>query len=142
MALPTLEKTYDFQVNRTYSDVADVANQKQVFETKDAITSLASGTWVVKASSDGTIADTNDNWGAYTDLNYATTGSAHSWIILQNTASNIELCFDCNTTFTTSENTRMIVAPTGGFSTVGLVTTDIPTPPADAFGWCPGATRG
>jgi hypothetical protein len=82
--------------------------------------------WVVAASSNGTVADTNDNWNSTSDLVWGT--GAHSWIILRQTGingQNIEICIDLNTSQTFYGN--IITSNGNGFNVSSPVTTARPT---------------
>lgn len=63
--------------------------QAYLWELKDAIVNPAlGGVWTVLASSDGTTADTNDNWANPSDVVHgATSGSARAWILLESPSS-------------------------------------------------------
>ena len=130
MALPTLEKTWQFNVNQAYGGIGvDADNQDLLFKIKQSLIGFGSGDWTVVSSSDGTTADLTDNWTAYTDLVFNT--GAHAWIVLANSSTGAELCIDCNVAFSSSQNASIRFSPGGGYATTGLVTTSRPTPPAD-----------
>lgn len=82
--------------------------------------------WTVVASSNGTVADTSDNWNTNADMVFTTPGTAHSWIVLRQTGisgQNYEVCLDCKST-----NQYLISAyiSYAGFNVSSLVTTRRP----------------
>jgi hypothetical protein len=94
MTAITFDKTWAVDEYLT-SDVGVVAeNVKEVLYHIKRMMCLHG--WTVVASSNGTTADTNDNWNSRTDIVGATAGTAHSWIVLQNTAiaATFQVCFD------------------------------------------------
>lgn len=89
--------------------------------------------WTVVASSNGTVANTSDNWTKNSDLVYAAAGSNHSWIVLQQSALGYQLCIDLNNVNT--YRISMCMSFSSGFSTSSLSTTNRPTAADESPGW-------
>lgn len=142
-ALPALTKTYSTRANVPFPDVTTTerVRQSQIFLLKAALMDqLATGTmngsrnansvWTCDHSCDGTTAGTPadgvDRWGGtFTPANIvrASTGGAHSWIVLRNVTSGLYLCIDCNDP---NANLRIAVSKTsfsGGTTTAGPTAT-------------------
>lgn len=87
----------------------------------------ANSVWtVVKSCNSSAIATGTNNWLALTDLVWNTPGSAHSWIILQNTTLGYQLLIDLN--YAAGTNLRIsackiAAAYTGGTTTTGPTST-------------------
>jgi hypothetical protein len=115
MTAITFDKTWAVDEYLT-SDVGSAAdNAKEVLYHIKRIMCLHG--WTVVASSNGTTADTNDNWNSRTDIVGATAGTAHSWIVLQNTAiaATFQVCFDMASA--TIGNMTCAVSYSAGFTT-------------------------
>jgi hypothetical protein len=150
MALPTLVKDYEVNANNTIAadNTIDAGTNSHrdrrnlMLAIHDAL--IAAGTsdvgptpggpitaWTVTQSSDGTTADTNDNWNsAITDLIWNTSGNAHSWCVFQQTglATNFQVCIDLLQTSNGNDGSEITVEISpGGFNTDGTTTTR-PTP--------------
>lgn len=83
--------------------------------------------WVVVASSNGTTTGTSDLWAADSDLVWAVSGTAHSWVVLRQTGingNNIEVLLDLN-----HSNSYVMtqVVSWSGFTLTGLSTLNRPT---------------
>jgi hypothetical protein len=93
--LPTLAKTWTFDTNNVVNTGAILTNvQTATLGIKNAF--KAAG-WTVKGSSNGTVAamDGVDRWSVITDLVFGQSGSATSWIVLENAAlaaGHFQLC--------------------------------------------------
>lgn len=89
MALPTLSKTWQHNLNNrvTASGTVLTDNRAALRGIKNAMIGFATQPWTVAGSSNGTTAgmDATDRWSANTDLVWANAGTAHSWIVLQQT---------------------------------------------------------
>lgn len=95
--MPTFTKTWEYVVNQVVSAGSSIAdrNQRLMLTMKQAMVDALdtrsqanaaiamSVPCVVVASSNGTVANTSDNWNAQADINWANAGSAHSWIHLR-----------------------------------------------------------
>lgn len=122
MALPTLELTWQYNVNLTCSaGVNGPYTYKQIwYNIKDAMTTFASNPWTVVSSSDGSVADTNDNWTSTGSLNWGN-GGTRSWIVLKQTgvSSNFQVCFELDATGYGGESTgrsRVVISNADGFT--------------------------
>jgi len=127
MTVPVLEKNWQHVVNVACggqsTDERDAADY--CINVKDALVGFPSGQWSVVASSDGTTADLTDRWTDPTTLLWNTDGSPHAWIVLANSATGMEICFDFNTT--TAGTAELLVSPSDGFDVSSPVTTNRPT---------------
>lgn len=105
MAVPILEGgPYIFNVNNSgYETNITTKRKKVLLGIKNCIVSLGgAGTiWQVVASSDASsvknVGDASpDLWVDYTDVNYAASGSPHSWVVLENQTTGYQLSIDYN----------------------------------------------
>lgn len=127
MALPTLVKTWQFDVNNQVladatqeGDNNNAPDDKRtlLFEIKEFLTNAASGAWTVVASAGGNgtgfvagtpVADATDNWLAFDDLRWNAPKTANrSWIVLRQTdffgsGQHLEVCIDCVHTSTAQD---------------------------------------
>jgi hypothetical protein len=107
MASPTLQKTWEFDVNNNFigSDQYDL-RQKLLLGIKNALIDGVTFTvpWTVRYSCDSTTAgsagDGVDHWSASTDVVWEPSGSVHSWIVLRQTdyfgsGNHLEMLIDC-----------------------------------------------
>lgn len=90
-------------------------------------TRAANSVWTVVGSSDGSTAgmDGTDRWTTTftaSKIVRASTGSAHSWIVLQNSTSGYQMCIDMNST-SSGGNCNIIFARSSGGFTGGNTTT-------------------
>lgn len=95
--MPTFTKTWEYVVNQVVSAGSSITdrNQRLMLTMKQAMVDALdtrsqanaaiamSVPCTVVASSNGTVANTSDNWNAQADINWANAGSAHSWIVLR-----------------------------------------------------------
>lgn len=88
---------------------------------KQILTGFALSPWTVQKSSNGTVANSSDNWTTTADLVWNNAGSAHSWIVLRQTGigATAEILIDLSNTATSSATIKF--AP-GGFDTGGTTT--------------------
>ena len=125
MALPTLAKTWQYNVNNlSPSQGSALASNKRVIRLiKDAMIGFASSPWTVVSSSNASVANSSDNWASDTDITMDS--GAHSWIVLKQTgiASNFQICFDLNSA--SSYYMTYVVSQSAGFT--GGSTTARPT---------------
>lgn len=123
MALPSLDKTWQFDVNQELISTGNITNdfRQMWLAIKNSLIGFGSNPWVVVASSDGSTADSNDNWSVTTDLNWNTAGNPHSWMHLRQTgiSANFELIIDHNAV--SSNYSHMLWSPTG-FDVAGSTT--------------------
>lgn len=86
MALPTLEKTWQFNVNQVLatSGVAETDHINMWFLIKQTLTGFSTNPWTVVRSCDSTTVDASDLW--LTSANVVPGTSSHSWIVFQQSA--------------------------------------------------------
>lgn len=137
MSLPTLAKSWYFQVNQQISAQTSLAvtNARALRTIKDALLGLGSWTdnaggtvtpsnnWTVVGSSNGSVAalDGVDRWASDTDITWMGSGaSAHSWMILKQTAigSNFQFLINCRGDDTGSRSSfiEICYSPNAGFT--------------------------
>jgi len=137
MTLPTLDKTWQFNVNNSrgnvpppsgsntedHKDIMFMIKQSLIGETFEGVSLGWTGTWSVESSSpgDGTFG-AGDNWANKDDVVWANTGTNHSWIVFRQSATGTEFCVDCDY----SDRTRITITWS----------------PADRFGAAYGGTDG
>lgn len=152
MPLPSLEKTWQYDVNNTVaaSGTALTTERTVWLQIKNALLAFGTLPWTVRYSCNSTVAgaagDGVDRWAAITDLVWQTadTGTARSWIVLRNT-DGMEILIECrNTSTTIGKGCRIVVSPsahfTGGTTTTRPTATDemILTSGADSTNGCVG----
>jgi len=121
MALPTLAKTWQFDVNQTISAQGTALNTGKaiILALKESLIGFAQNPWTVSGSSNSTVAgmDSVDRWASITDI--VNSASNHSWIVLRQTgiATNYEICID----FGTGGNTITLAASASAGFTGGSV---------------------
>jgi hypothetical protein len=106
MALPSLDKTWQYNVNNLRGNTGDnlednrdilfMIKQSLIGETFGGSSLGWTGTWTVQSSSpgDGTFG-AGDNWADVTDIVWANVGTNHSWIVFRQAATGSEFCVDC-----------------------------------------------
>jgi len=108
MAAPVLDKVWQHNVNIQQGNTG-VKNDDYagiLLSIKRLLTGVApngrplswTGIWTIKASSNGVVADLNDNWNSTADLVWSS--SNRSWIVLSQSATGSEICLDCNSSST------------------------------------------
>lgn len=123
MALPSVTKTYTYNINNAVTAGASVdANFKDFWYNFKA--ALVAGGWTVRSSSNATTANTSDNWTSTASLTWSN-GGARSWIVLRHPVCLWDLCIDLNSGGVSSANCTISISR-GGFSTAGLVTNATP----------------
>jgi hypothetical protein len=130
MALPTLDKTWQFDVNNQLTSLANAQhdNAQVLISIKDALKGFASNPWVVIASSDSVVADGNDNWSdPTTDVIWGLPGNPHSWIQLRQTGidTNFEIIIEAGDPGSSYRDITLAMSPKIGFT--GGSTTARPT---------------
>lgn len=131
MALPTVTKTWQYNVNqmmRTSTGTAAARyladNRALLLAIKNGLIGFASSPWTVWGSSDGVgnfgNNDANDRWAAAANLIWANAGTNHSWIVLKQTniAANYQICIDLIPTLVYDRAT-IAVSMTAGFGAAG-----------------------
>jgi len=97
MALPVLEKTWQYNVNQstTTSGVLLTDCRAAMFKIKQSLIGFTNG-WTVVNSSNASLTG-GDCWASVSDLSWASSG-VHSWIVLQQTGVNgsgtTQICID------------------------------------------------
>lgn len=145
MSLPSLSKTWQFVPNYAVSATGTAlgTNRTILLAFKNFLTTTAnwvdnnnasttpSNMWAVRYSCDsvtaGTAGDAVDRWSAIANLVWANAGSAHSWIVLRQTAidTNCELLISCENAQVNGANITVVMSPSAGFT--GGTTTARPT---------------
>lgn len=116
MTLPTLDKTWIFDVNNLLAaGVKDTNSSNAFYGIKSAMTSSSSSSWVVVSSSNAVTADGNDNWSSAADLTWDNAGSAHSWIIFKQNAISSDLQILWDLVGTNSHRMDVVVSRESGF---------------------------
>jgi hypothetical protein len=94
MPVPALQKTWRFNINRTQRGNLNLPwHQEMMLKIKAALIgdglwdTVPTGIWTVHSSSNGSVADTSDNWNTAADIVSDQEGDAHSWIVF-NTGIN------------------------------------------------------
>ncbi|KKL59994.1 hypothetical protein LCGC14_2209760 [marine sediment metagenome] len=120
MALPTLVKTWQFDVNNQggISAGAPADYQRTAFAIKEALTNFGTLPMVVSRSSNSVTADATDNWATFSDVIVAPIGSNHSWIVLKSQGTiPYEICMDFSDASSHNYDVGFIgVSMTGGFN--------------------------
>jgi len=130
MGLPTLSKTWQFNVNNTEVSAAELTwHQTTLYNMKTAMIGFASNPWTVVGSSDSTAAsmDATDRWSSSANLVWGT--GVHSWIVLAN-STGAQLCFDLKYTSSNPQDADIYFSVGGNFT--GGTTSARPTA-ADEF---------
>ena len=99
MALPSLEKTYEFLANQSFGGEDSINDhRKGLLAIKDALISGSfTAPWTVAGSSDATTGgmDAVDRWSLFTDLSWGETDVvARSWIVFETTGGR-QLLVEC-----------------------------------------------
>jgi hypothetical protein len=87
MALPILEKTWQYDVNQvvTATGIRTSEIDKVIYQLKASLIGFASNPWTVVSSANASSAGAADYWASYTDV------GENSWIVLQNASSSLQL---------------------------------------------------
>lgn len=145
MTLPSLSKTWQFIPNYAVAATGTAlgTNRTILKAFKDFLTTTSnwvnnanasttpSNMWTVRYSCDsvaaGTVGDGVDRWDSITDLIWANAASAHSWIVLRNTAigSTAEILISCENAHVYGANLTVAMSASAGFT--GGTTTTRPT---------------
>lgn len=97
MPLPTITKTWEFDVNH----VQITTNAELLFQIKNKLIGSGATSFsnppTVKSSSDASSAGNSDLWLNAGDITFDDPGTAHSWIVFELDAiqPGLEMCFDC-----------------------------------------------
>lgn len=128
MALPTLEKTWQHNVNQSTATSSNFLTDMQalMYKIKASLVGFGSTPWTVVSSSDGTSAGAADYWLAAANCVWNYSGNAHSWIVLQQSGlSNFQACIDLNFSSGNPNYLSLFVSFAAGFT--GGSTTARPT---------------
>lgn len=145
MSLPSLIKTWQFVPNYAVAATGTALGTnrtillalKNFFTTtpnwvdNNNVSTTPSNLWTVRYSCDsvtaGTAGDGVDRWSTITNLVWNNAGSAHSWIVLRQTAidTNCELLISCEGATASGHLLTMYMSPFSGFT--GGTTTARPT---------------
>ena len=126
MTLPSLSKTWQFDVNNTggvnSSGTEDC--QRTLFGIKESLKAFGSNPWTVWGSSNGATGfgnnDATDRWTDYTKLVWHTEGSEnHSWIVLKQAGigAGFQLCLNLGNYDRSKMN--IVMSPSAGFNSDG-----------------------
>jgi hypothetical protein len=138
MALPTLERTWQYNVNQAIisSGIASTDLKQLILQIKNSMIGFASNPWTVVSSSTGAVVDNSDLWATISDIMVPQSlGNPHSWIVLQQTGVTggpLQLCIDMVESYY-GEMDRLIVliSPSAGFT--GGTISARPTATDEAF---------
>jgi len=133
MTLPALSKTYQFNVGQaiTAQGTALATNRRILRTIKNTLIGFGTNPWTVRYSCDsssaGSAGDGVDKWAADSNLVWANSGSAHSWMVLRQTgiATNYEICISCENASANGSSITLVVSPSAAFT--GGSTTARPT---------------
>lgn len=133
MALPTLQKTWQFNVNNQIVPLGTTLldNQTLLLAIKNAMLGFATNpcTMVYSCNSTtaGTAGDGVDRITTATDLVWANAGTAHSWFVIKQTglASNFQILFSCEGASSSGTLLTVVYSQSAGFT--GGTTTARPT---------------
>jgi len=123
LALPTLEKTWQFNVNQVTatSGVLETDVDNMLVKLIASLTGFGSAPWTVVSCSNGTTVASTNQWT--TPANIVHNNGAHSWIVLKQTGcggqGNFQICFDM--AFSPAQVWSIIISTNAGF-TGGSVT--------------------
>lgn len=107
MSLPTLVKTWEVEGSQQaggssnallYRDIMWILKQNMIGEDTAGASLAYTNPWIVESSSDGAGVfgnnDLVDHWADNGDLVWANTGTNHSWIVLKNAVTGVQVCID------------------------------------------------
>ena len=119
MTMPSITKTYQFSKG-IYGAGLTLIDDSKAFQLglKNALIGFASSPWTVSGSSNSVAAgiDGYDRWLTASNLVWANSGIAHSWIVLRQTGilSTFELCIDLN--YSSGNHVASIVVSPNAFT--------------------------
>lgn len=136
MALPTVEKTWQYNVNQVDAVGASALenSQKLMYRIKATLVGFATNPWTVLASSNGTVANASDNWASFNDILFRAGAGTRSWIVLKQTglASNFQIMISCAaSTSPTGRYAQIVASPSAGFT--GLASTSADPTATDQY---------
>lgn len=121
MALPSLQKSWQFDTNNAYTAAATVkaSYEQLVFAIKVILTSFTTTPWTVVSSSNAISSGSSDYWATASDVNFQNSGS-RSWIVLKQTGlgSNVQLLMTYHAVQSpsTGEFFQFYLSPSVGFT--------------------------
>jgi hypothetical protein len=142
MALPTLTKTYQFDINNTvpaaggtsFGTDANTDRKQLLYEIVDSLTNGTASTFtvpftVVASSNSVTAGAPGPGWSSGSDCVWADrlSSNARSWIVLDNTGLGVEILITCETVVNTEGGGIGIFVSAAGFDVSSPVTTAAPT---------------
>ena len=92
MSLPTLAKTWQFNINQAYAAPGSVTNLNKtaLLALKNSLIGFASNPFTIGYSCNGSTAGTAndgvDRWAAIADVVFGNPGATHSWVVLKQPA--------------------------------------------------------
>jgi len=144
MALPTLDKTWRFNINNKQATAVNAAwHKSMMLDLKNILANTSppiawdttpTGIWTVAGSGDSTAAgmDATDRWTTTGDLIWDRPGDPHSWIVfdtgMNGGSAQVLIDLDNNNNATADsqpESIRVAISPGGNYT--GGSTTDAPT---------------
>lgn len=128
MPLPSLTKTWSIDANNSVANTgtALTTGKNLLVSWVARLIAMTSSSWVCYYSCKGagggvgTAGDGVNRWAAAGDIVYAAAGSNHSWMVLRNTATGVQVCLDCINNNSTLQ-LSIVISPSAGF-TGGSVT--------------------
>lgn len=122
MALPTIEKTWQYSVNNVFRSTGVLLSDNRRFlrAFKNVLIGFGSNPWTVAYSCDsvaaGSAGDGVDRWAVDTNLVWA--AAAHSWIVLKQAgvASNFQIVIDLNLAVAQSYQATIAFSVNAGFT--------------------------
>jgi hypothetical protein len=130
MALPALDKTWQYNVNNRITSSGNGGNDKKsvLLAIKNALKAFASNPWTVAGSSNASAAgmDAVDRWASIANMTGVTSaGSPHSWIVFNQVGVG-QICWDMVGSNPTDFLNMTVVWSRGSLFTGGT-TTNRPT---------------
>lgn len=121
MALPSLQKSWQFSTNNAYTAAATVkaSYEQLVYAIKVILTGFSTNPWTVVSSSNAVSAGAADYWTSASSVNFQNSGN-RSWIVLKQTGlgSNVQLLmiYHASQATGTGEFFQFYVSPSVGFT--------------------------
>lgn len=122
MALPPIVKTWQHDVNQTiYNADPETCTDELLLAIKNSLIGFVTNAWTVWGSCDGAGGfgndDAVDRWTDASDLVHQAEGTAHSWMVLENSETGVQMCF--NFTNWLPYSLEVVVSPGGEFGAPG-----------------------
>lgn len=120
MSIPTLDKTWQFDVNNVYPATGVVADELKIvlLAIKNKLKGFGTLPWTVVGSSDSVTAgiDATDRWT--TTANIVFGGTPFSWIVLKQTGllANFQILLSCNVSGSDERRLTSYLSPNAGFT--------------------------